>query len=45
MNLIKEYSSVLEASIEMKCIPENIRRACVKLSKTAKGFIWEYKKQ
>lgn len=43
MNLIKEHYSVLEASKLMNCIPENIRRACVGKSKTAKGFIWKYK--
>ena len=43
MNLIKEYKSLLEASIEMGCISENIRRACAGVSKTAKGFIWKFK--
>lgn len=26
-----------------RCIPENIRRACVGLSKTAKNYKWKYK--
>lgn len=42
-NLIKEWECCQDAAKEFKCLTENIRRACVGLSKTAKGFKWEYK--
>jgi membrane protein DedA with SNARE-associated domain len=41
-NFIKKHYSCKEASKEMMCIEENIRRVCVGKSKTAKGFIWKY---
>lgn len=41
-NFIKKHYSCKEASKELGCIEENIRRACVGKSKTAKGFIWKY---
>lgn len=41
--LIKEHYSCREAAEEMGCLQENIRRACVGKSKTAKGFKWQYK--
>jgi hypothetical protein len=39
---IRTFDSCRDASNKMKCIEENIRRACVGKSKTAKGFIWKY---
>lgn len=42
-NYIKEHLGCKEASIEVGCIPENIRRCCVGLSKSARKFIWKYK--
>lgn len=42
-NFIKEFECCKDASIEMDCIPENIRRACIGKSKTAKGYKWKYK--
>jgi predicted GIY-YIG superfamily endonuclease len=44
-NFIKEHLSCTHAAQELKCIPENIRRACVGLSKTAKNYKWKYKNQ
>ena len=40
---IKDFDGCAQASVAMGCIPENIRRACVGKSKTAKGFKWKYK--
>ena len=42
-NLVKQFGSCKEAAVEMVCGSENIRRACVGSSKTAKGFRWKYK--
>lgn len=42
-NFIKEFYSCKDASNEMGCIEENIRRACVGKSKTAMKFKWKYK--
>lgn len=41
--LINTYEGCREAALELGCIPENIRRCCVGLSKSAKGYIWKYK--
>lgn len=41
-NFIKKFDSCKKASLEMNCIPENIRRCCAGKSKTAKGFKWKY---
>lgn len=41
-NFITKHYSCREAAKKMECIEENIRRACVGKSKTAKGFIWKY---
>ena len=41
--IINEFLGCKEASIVMNCIPENIRRCCVGLSKSAKGYKWKYK--
>lgn len=40
---IKEFRTCKDAAIEFGCIEENIRRACVGKSKSAKGFKWKYK--
>lgn len=40
---INTFEGCKEAGLAMHCIPENIRRNCVGLSKSAKGFIWKYK--
>lgn len=40
--LINKYHSCKEAAISVGCNIENIRRACVGLSKTAKNYIWKY---
>jgi len=44
-NFIKEHISCTHAAKELGCIPENIRRACTGLSKTAKNYKWKYKNQ
>ena len=41
--IVNEFLGCKEASIVMNCIPENIRRCCVGLSKSAKGYKWKYK--
>lgn len=40
--ILNEFEGCKEAGIAMCCIPENIRRCCVGLSKTAKGYKWKY---
>ena len=40
---INEYLGCKEAALFMQCTPGNIRRCCVGLSKSAKGFKWKYK--
>lgn len=40
--IINNYRSCKEAAEAMNCIPENIRRACVGKTKTAKGYKWKY---
>jgi len=40
--IINEYLGCKEAAKAMNCIPENIRRACVGKSKSAKGYKWKY---
>lgn len=41
---IKEYESILSASIENNIIQNAICNCCRKISKTSGGFKWEYKK-
>lgn len=41
--IVTEYLGCKEAATAMGCIPENIRRACVGKSKSAKGYKWKYK--
>ena len=41
--ILNEFSGCKEASVAMNCISENIRRCCVGLSKSAKGYKWKYK--
>ena len=41
---IKEHSSCKSAAEFMKCSTGNIRSNCTNKSKSAKGFIWKYKK-
>lgn len=45
MNFIKEFSNCKEASKKYNCCVSNIRNCCRGKSKTAKGFIWKYKKE
>lgn len=42
-NFIKEYRSIAEACRQVNTSPMNIIHCCQKVSKTAKGFYWEYK--
>lgn len=42
-DFIKEHLSCSDAAKELKCIPENIRKVCVGINKTAKNFIFKYK--
>lgn len=42
---IQEFLGCKEAALELGCIPENIRRACVGKSKTAMNFKWKYKNE
>ena len=41
--IINEHLGCKEAAEVMNCSPENIRRACVGKSKSAKGYKWKYK--
>ena len=41
-NVLKMYSSIKEASLELNCNPESIRRACVNNKKFC-DFFWKYK--
>lgn len=45
MNFIKEFKNCFEASEKYNCCVSNIRNCCRGKSKTAKGFIWKYKKE
>ncbi len=45
MNFIEEFNSCYEASKKYNCCVSNIRNCCRGKSKTAKGFIWKYKKE
>jgi group I intron endonuclease len=42
-NIVKEYESILKASISIGCRPGNISNVCRKFSKTAGGCRWAYK--
>lgn len=41
--ILAEYESCKEAGEAVGCKMENIRRVCVGLAKTAKGYDWDYK--
>jgi hypothetical protein len=41
-NLIKEYPSIVAASLELNTSKTNIRGVLTNYRKTAKGFIWKY---
>ena len=42
---IKEYDSILSASIELNIRSNSISNCCRKISKSSGGFKWEYKNQ
>lgn len=41
--LVSTFPGCKEAATALNCMPESIRRCCVGLSKTARGFIFKYK--
>lgn len=42
-NIVKEYESILKASIDVGCRHGSISNVCRKFSKTAGGYKWAYK--
>lgn len=42
-NIINEFKNAIDASLFVKCSPENIRNVCNGRSKTAKKYKWKYK--
>lgn len=43
LNIVKEFNSIIEASLFAKFDASNISRACRKVGRISGGFIWKYK--
>lgn len=41
--LIKEYKSITEASVDLGCVPSTISKICGKRNKAYKGYKFRYK--
>ena len=41
--LIKEYKSITEASVDLGCVPSTISKICGKRNKAFKGYKFKYK--